>query len=193
MALSKALNGLTPAKITGNAPNSTGQSRYRIANGFASDMFTGDLVKVSAGTVQPITTTTDRPIGVFMGCEYVDPVNKRPVWGKRWPASTSSSDTSPYAFVADNPSSVFVIQADATVSLGDVESNNFAVTLGAGSAVTGRSGFGLKAGSRTSLSRNLRIIGNYDIPGNSLGDANAKVLVRLVQHIDTIASIAPAN
>ena len=80
MALSKALNGATPAKMRGSAPNSGGMDRYRIANGFASDIFTGDIVKVSAGTVQPLATTTDRAVGVFMGCEYVDPTSKRPIW-----------------------------------------------------------------------------------------------------------------
>ncbi len=189
MALSKALNGATPAKIRGSAPNSGGMDRYRIANGFASDIFTGDIVKVSAGTIQPLATTTDRAVGVFMGCEYVDPVSKRPIWGARWPASTSSVDATPYANVVDNPSAIYVMQADATVSLGDIDSANYAVTLGAGSTVTGRSGYGIKVASRTSTSEMLRIVGSYDIPNNALGDANPKVLVRLVQHIDAIASI----
>jgi len=118
MALSKALNGAVPARMRGSSPNSGGQNRYRIANTFASDIFTGDIVKVSAGTIQPIATTTDIAQGVFMGCEYVDPVSKRPVYGKYWPASTSSADATPHAFVVDDPSAIYVMQADATASLG---------------------------------------------------------------------------
>jgi len=190
MALSKALNGAVPARMRGSSPNSGGQNRYRITNGFGSDIFTGDIVKVSAGTIQPIVTTTDIAQGVFMGCEYVDPVSNRPVYGKYWPASTSSADSTPYAFVVDDPSAIYVMQADATVSLGDVESANFAVTLGSGSTLTGRSGMGIKVATRdTTIAQMVRVVGSYDIPSNELGDANPKVLVRIVQHIDAYLSV----
>jgi len=35
----------------------------------------------------------------------------------------------------------------------------------------------------------VRVVGSYDIPGNELGDANPKVLVRIVQHIDAYLSV----
>ena len=190
MALSKALNGAVPARMRGSSPNSGGQNRYRIANTFASSIFTGDIVKVSAGYIQPIATTTDFAQGVFMGCEYVYPVSNRPVYGKYWPGGTSSVDAKPYANVVDDPSAIYVMQADATVSIGDVESANFAVTLGSGSTLTGRSGFGIKVATRdTTISQMVRVVGSYDIPGNELGDANPKVLVRIVQHIDAQVSV----
>ena len=190
MALNKGLNGLVPARMRGSGANSGGTTRYRIANAFNTTMFTGDVVKLgSSGTVEVITTTTDHALGVLMGVEYVDPVSKQPVFGRYWPANTSSVDGAPFAIVMDDPKATYVVQADATVSLGDV-GINYHVTLGAGSTLIGRSGFGLKVAGRTAGSALLQVIGLNNVPDNAFGDANPKVEVRIVQHVDSYTSAA---
>ena len=190
MALSKGLNGLVPARMRGSGANSGGTTRYRIANTFATNMFSGDVVKLgSGGTVEVITTTTDHVIGVLQGVEYVDPVSRQPIFGRYWPASTSSVDATPYATVMDNPASTYTIQADATVTAGDV-GMNYTVTLGAGSTMTGRSGFGLKVAGRAATTAMLQVIGLSNVPDNAFGDVNPRVEVRLVQHVDSYTSAA---
>tara|TARA_R110000782_G_scaffold47816_1_gene104871 strand:+ start:106 stop:639 length:534 start_codon:yes stop_codon:yes gene_type:complete len=176
--------------MRGSGANSGGTTRYRIANTFATNMFSGDVVKLgSGGTVEVITTTTDHVIGVLQGVEYVDPVSRQPIFGRYWPASTSSVDATPYATVMDNPASTYTIQADATVTAGDV-GMNYTVTLGAGSTMTGRSGFGLKVAGRAATTAMLQVIGLSNVPDNAFGDVNPRVEVRLVQHVDSYTSAA---
>ena len=76
-----------------------------------------------------------------------------------------------------------------TQRLGDV-GINYTVTLGAGSTLTGRSGFGLKVAGRKSTTAMLQVIGLSHVPDNAFGDANPKVEVRLVQHVDSYTSAA---
>ena len=89
----------------------------------------------------------------------------------------------------DNPASTYTIQADATVTAGDV-GMNYTVTLGAGSTMTGRSGFGLKVAGRAATTAMLQVIGLSNVPDNAFGDVNPRVEVRLVQHVDSYTSAA---
>lgn len=187
MALSKALNGFVPSRRRGSGANSTGSSRYRVANAFGSDIFYGDLVKLDGGFIEVITTTTNYTTGVFQGCEYIDPVSKQPVFSNYFPSGTSSAVGNVTAFVVDDPAATYIVQADASVSVGDVNLN-FDVTLGAGSAVTGISGFGIKAASRVETTAMVRVLDIWGEPGNAFSDANPKVEVRLVQHVDADVS-----
>jgi hypothetical protein len=187
MALSKALNGFVPSRRRGSGANSTGTSRYRVANAFGSDIFYGDLVKLDGGYIEVITTTTNYTTGAFQGCEYIDPVSKQPVFSNYFPSGTSSAVGDVTAFVVDDPAATYIVQADALVSVGDVNLN-FDVTLGAGSAVTGISGFGIKAASRVETTAMVRVLDIWGEPGNAFSDANPKVEVRLVQHVDADVS-----
>tara|TARA_R100001132_G_C3251639_1_gene78612 strand:+ start:32 stop:625 length:594 start_codon:yes stop_codon:yes gene_type:complete len=184
MSSSKALNGFHPSRKRGSAVNSTGFSRYPIAQGTNLAMYTGDLVKMDTGYVTPITTTTDYAVGVLMGVRYVDKTSKQPIWSKYIASSVSSDDSNTYAFVDDDPNSTFIIQADASLSLGDT-ALNFDVTLGAGSTFTGLSGFGIKAASRVATTAMVRPIDVYDQPDNGFtGAAGAypKMEVRILRN-----------
>ena len=75
-----------------------------------------------------------------MGCEYIDPTTKQLTFSRHFPANTSSAVGVPKAMVVDDPSASFMVQADASVTAGDINGMNFAVTLGSGSTVTGISG-----------------------------------------------------
>lgn len=193
MSASKALFGAVPLRKIGSNYNTTGQSSYDIANATASNIFHGDLVKVADGFITPIATTTDYAVGVFMGCEYVDPVSKQPTFSHYFPANTSSAVGNPVGFVADDPNATFMIQADASVTAGDINSQNFSVTLGSGSTVTGNSGFGLEAGTRGTGSAMLRPIAVINEPGNALTGTDGafpKLEVKIVQHRMTHVSTA---
>ena len=185
MSASKALFGMVPLRKVGSNVNSTGQTQYNIANGLASNIFHGDLVMMSAGNLTPVATTTDYAVGVFVGCEYTDPTSKQPTFSRYFPANTSSAIGNPVGFVVDDPYATFMIQADASVTAGDINSQNFAVTLGSGSTVTGNSGFGIKAASRATATKAVRPKAMYDEPNNALtctDGAFPKLEVKIVQH-----------
>lgn len=187
MALSKALNGFVPSRRRGSGVNSTGNSQYRIGNAQSGNIFYGDMVKLDGGVIKAIATTTDYAVGVFQGCEYIDPTTKQPVFSNYFPSGVSSAVGQPKAFVVDDPAATYIVQADAAVTVGDINLN-FDVTLGAGSAVTGISGFGIDASSRVQTTAMVRVLDVYGEPGNAFGDANPKVEVRIVQHVDADTS-----
>ena len=189
MTTTKALDGLRPLRKTGGGTNSTGFNEYPVSTGYSSNIFSGDLVKIVGGYCQVITSTEDFANGVFVGCRYV--ANGKPEWSKYWPASTSVTEA--FAFVIDDQYATFAIQADASVTIGDMNSQNFSVTLGAGSAVTGRSGFGLKAAGRGVAKGMFRPIRAVPVPGNNVNVAaeNAYLVVetRILQHRDHIIDV----
>lgn len=187
MALSKALDGFRPSRKRGSAPNSTGMSEYTIASGYASNIFKGDLVTLNAGNIEVVTTagvTNDLIAGVFGGVSYT--VDGEPKFSRYWPASTSASDI--VALIYDDPNATYVVQADASVTAGDVYATTFNVTLGAGSTYTGKSGHGLKASTRGDDGQ-MTVINAYKEPGNALGDANPRVEVVFKQHVDSFVTV----
>jgi len=188
MSTSKALDGFRPSRVRGGSPNSSGQNEYPIASGYASNIFSGDIVVNADGYINVLTTTTQKAMGVFVGCRYV--VDGEPKFSKYWPSGTSATDA--YAQVVDSPSATFIVQADASVTAGDLNSQNFNVTLGSGSTVTGRSGFGINAGTRTTGNAMVRAIAVLDEPGNDIAvaaeRAYPKLEVRIVKHVDAYIS-----
>lgn len=187
--------GLRASRKKGGNPNANGVNRYRInPAGNAGNIFKGDPVKtLTTGYITQASATTDYVTGRFMGCMYNDSTTKRPTWSMYYPANTSVG-TDPLgivAFVADDVAETMVIQADASLSVGDI-GLNFDVTVSAGSTFTYNSGFALKAASRKATTALLRVVDIFDSPDNALTGANGAfplVEVKWVQHQDNLASI----
>lgn len=182
--------GMIPIRKRGGVPNNAAQGRYRInPAGVALTIVRGDPVALNAGYVVRVTAATDWALGVFWGCSYNDIVTKRPTYSPIYLANTSVG-TDPkgiQCFVIDDPDTIFAIQADASVSVGDVGVLNFEVTISAGNVVTGQSAYGLDAGTRTAASALLRIVDIYDAPlggSNAFSDPFPWVEVEWVQHRD---------
>ena len=189
MTSTSALNGFHPSRKRGSGANSTGNSRYQVAQGTNLAMFSGDLMKIgTGGYVTPITTTTDFAIGVLEGIRYVDKTSKQPIWSRYINSSVSSDDGLTYALINDDPATTYIVQSDATLSVGDLL-KNFNVTLGSGSTVTGQSGFGIKAGTGTTGTAMVRPVALWDAPDNVWGDAYTKVECRIVRHVDAHQSV----
>ncbi len=72
MSNQDAAFGLRPVKTS---TSSQRQNRYRIASGYATSIFQGDLVLVATdGTITRAPAGgTALILGVFNGCSYVDP------------------------------------------------------------------------------------------------------------------------
>jgi|TARA_R110000803_G_scaffold104083_1_gene172224 hypothetical protein len=185
MTTTKALDGLRPSRRRGGAPNGSGMNEYPIASGTTPALYNGDIVSQSGGYVVALVTITQKAIGVFTGCRYVE--NGEPKWSNFWTAALSATDAK--AMVVDDPSATFEIQADASVSIGDINGGqNFNIVNEGGSTVTGRSGFGIDASTRTTASAMLRPIAVIDVPGNNIDVAAERAYprleVRIVRHYD---------
>ena len=197
MTTTAAPFGFSPSRKRGNNPNAIGTNEYPIASGYAANIFTGDLVRINAGNLQTITTTTEVAQGVFMGCRYVE--NGEQKFKSYFPSGTSVTDA--FGIVCDDPNQVFEVQADASVTAGDLYgSQNFDVVLGAGSTFTGKSGHSVDASTRTTGIAMVRTLNPVDEPGNQVTDADEraylKMNVRLVQHTDSFLTpivTAPAT
>ena len=138
------MNGINVTRSKGGAPFSGGANTYRIENAYATALFAGDPVKVSAGYVE-LGVNTGTITGVFLGVSYIDGLTLRPVEQNYWTASTSASPTlkeghaGPYALVADDPNIRMIIQANVSIPITQNGTLARISGAGAGSTVTGRS------------------------------------------------------
>ena len=67
--------GLQPINLIGGQVYAGSTRLFRIAAGYATSIYYGDVVKIASdGTVQKDTgTTTATPVGIFVGCTYTNP------------------------------------------------------------------------------------------------------------------------
>lgn len=191
MASTAAPYGLRPVNMLGGQPMSHGIRLYKIASGYATDIFNGDLVKlVVGGTIEKdATTTSGTPVGVFVGCEYEDTamglLNRQ-----YWPASTTpKTNTTAWAYVVDDPDMLFEIQADDTLGQNAI-GTNAALVQGTGSTATGNSAVALDASTIAATGTlPVRIVDYVKRPGFSeLGDAYTDVIVRINTHFNRATS-----
>jgi len=186
MASSATPYGLRPSKMIGSGYQTSGLNRYKIASGYNTNIFTGDVVKlVAAGTIEKDTgTTTATPIGVFMGVEYEPSTDEGLLHRQYWPADqTLKAGTQAWAYVVDDPDMLFEIQADESVAQAGIGANA-PLVQGAGSTATGLSGVSLDGGSiATTATLPLRIVDYVDKVGFSeIGDAYTDLIVKFVTH-----------
>jgi hypothetical protein len=124
-------------------------------------------------------------LGVANGFAWVDTISG-PQLRNSIPAATSSAglldgSDRPTAYVIDNPNTIFIIQANASVTAGDL-GLNFNVTAAGGdvSTVYGTSQYALQASSRTSaVGTALKLIGLANIPNNAWADPFPVLVVKL--------------
>ena len=105
--------GLQPVNLIGGQVFA-GATRYRrIASGYATAIFYGDLVKMDTdGTVVLANETTTGPstgfAGVFLGCTYTDPTSKQLRFQQYYPGGiTAPTGTYINAIIADDPDTLF--------------------------------------------------------------------------------------
>lgn len=195
MALSFAPFGLLPAQAFGSHGNEVRQ--YAAPNGAACpDLAKGTPVALSGGVITSIGGGTGPMLGAVIGVAYVDPTTKRPVVDQYLPADTSSGgfidgDNRPQVYVADNPEAIFQIQADASVSAGDV-GLNFNVTATAADAIDTVykvSRYALDASTRTSaITGALKLVGLARVVDNAWSDPFPLVLVRMNSSIALVSA-----
>ena len=144
--------GLKPINLIGGQPYAGSTRLMKIASGYATSIYYGDVVKrISDGTIQKDTgTSTATPVGIFMGCTYTSPVTGQKLFAQYYPASTTASDIQ--AYVVDDPDVLFkavTVSTGTTVAFYGPElvGENAVLVQNAGSNTTGDSAVGIFGGN----------------------------------------------
>jgi hypothetical protein len=171
--------------------------QYAAPNRAASpDLAVGTPVGLNVGVVVSTSAGTGPVLGVCAGFQWVDPATKQPLIRPYLPADTSSAgfidgDNRPQVYVYDNPDLIFMVQADASVTAGDI-GLNFNVTATAADAndsTYGVSRFALDASTRTSaVTGAFKLIGFARLPDNAIADPFPVVLVRMNSAIALVSA-----
>lgn len=173
-----------------SATGAQAQYGYEIADNQAGAIFQGDLVTIFDGyLVKFAPATHTAAVGVFNGCQYIDPTTGKPTWSNYYPGSVNITAGKIMADVIDDPNQKFIIQADGSVTQVQIGLNADVIGTG-GSTTTGVSSMELNSGTiAKAAALNLKIIGLYDVPGNSFG-TNAVVVVKINEHLYGSAGVA---
>ena len=159
--------GLVPVKLVSGSPYVGVTRQYKIASGYATNIFKGDIVKIHTdGTI--VRETADAAvdtIGVFMGCSYTDPTFGK-VFRQYYPANTVASDIQAYvvdatdvlfkvAVISSAANTTPIVIAD--LSQADV-GRNVALVENAGDTATGNSKIAIDDTSANTATLPLRVV-----------------------------------
>jgi len=179
-------------RALGNLSATGGQKQYgyEIADNQSGAIYQGDLVTVFDGyLVKFAPATHTAAVGVFNGCNYIDPTTGKPTWKNFYPGSINITQGKIIADVIDDPNQLFIIQVDESVAQTQVGMNADVVGTG-GSTTTGVSTMELDSSTiAKTAALNLKIVGLWDVPGNAYG-TNAVVVVKINEHLYGSAGVA---
>ena len=130
--------GLRPYRKLDGTPLVGAQNRYKIANGYATAIYQGDLVRpLTDGTVvRSVGNTSYAVVGVFNGCFYNDPTTQKPTYSNYYPGGITPTQGQITAFVVDDPDAVFLVNADAVFAQANLF-GNYSLSVANGSTKTG--------------------------------------------------------
>lgn len=179
--------GLKPVNLIGGQVFAGATRQFNIASAYGTSIFNGDVVTlVAGGTIEKDTgTTTATPVGVFLGCSYVN-AQGQTIFQQYFPASTAApTGTVITAYVADDPDQLFKAVLVAGTTADNTSSGLLPAYLGrtmigsnaqlvqnAGSTTTGDSKVGIysAAGATTTASLPIRVIDVVPDTANSSGN-----------------------
>jgi len=112
--------GFKPVNLIGGQVFSGSTRQLPIQYGFNTNIFYGDVVGIARGFVTRETVTTGAgattgslgSVGIFLGCNYTDPVTKQKRYSQYWPAGTLAGDA--FAVVTDDPDTLFQVAVAST-------------------------------------------------------------------------------
>ena len=166
------------------------QYGYEIADNQAGTIFQGDLVALSAGYITRfLPASHTAAVGVFNGCNYIDPTTGKPTFKNFYPGSVNITAGKIVADVIDDPNQLFLIQCDEDLVAADVGKNADVVGTG-GSTTSGISSMELDSSTlATTAALNLKVVGLYNDVNNDFG-TNAVVVVKINEHVYGSAGVA---
>jgi len=129
------------------------------------------IVIDTGGTITPLASTSLKPSGVFQGCQYVE--NGEPKFSRFFPGGTCVTDVKLH--VITDPAQTYYVQADSTLSDGEIGIvNSYTATVSgaaAGSTLTGQSNYrlvGAPVGVAVEIGAHARVVGRKDLDGDSV-------------------------
>jgi hypothetical protein len=168
MSATAAPFGLRPVGNLGGTYNGSFR-QYPVLSSYSTRICFGDVVKLVDGgsttTIEKDTgTTSATPIGIFLGCRFIDVSTKQLTFSQQW---SGAAHTEGMAYVCDDPNVLFEIQADGTVNDDDIAAN-CALVQGTSSAALGISRVSLDISTAaTTAALPIRIV---DFKGGFDGD-----------------------
>ena len=159
---------------------------YSILTGYTSNILGNQPVKIGTNGTIEAAAINDRFIGSFQGVEFTDTDGRRRVSNK-WTASTSATEI--VAYVTLDPTIVYEIQANATMTVANIGEQYDYTVITAGSTVVGLSQMMLDVAS-TATNASLRVIGLSPGPDNAWGDNFPIVEVQISEHQNVADRIA---
>jgi len=168
------------------------QYGYEIADNQAGAIYQGDLVTLKDGYILKFAPGSHTAaVGVFNGCQYVDPTSGKPTWSNYYPGSVNITTGKIIADVLDDPNQLFIIQADEDVVQADFGKNADVTASTTGSTVTGVSAMTLDSSTiATTAALNLKLVGLYNVDGNALDENYTVVIVKINEHLYGSAGVA---
>ena len=177
--------GLRPYRKLDGTPLVGAQNRYKIANGSATAIFQGDLVRpLTDGTItRSVGNTSYAVVGVFNGCFYNDPTTQKPTYSNFYPGGITPTQGQITAFVVDDPDAVFLVNADAVFAQANLF-GNYSLSVASGSTTTGISEMQLDVSTQgTAGTFAVQAIDISQDPENDdQTTSNANILVRINNH-----------
>jgi hypothetical protein len=182
MANTNGPNGFKLARHGGGG-QANRLTRYHIAGSYGSNIVVGDAV-VPTGTTKNVArpaAATDRLVGVFDGCFYLDPNQADPQYNRIWPANqTVVSGSVPDCQVYDDPRTLFEAQMSGAFTLASIGSLADLV-IGSANTTIKISGDAIDSTTVDASGSVFKIDDIVDRPDNAVGNY-AKVLVYISKH-----------
>jgi hypothetical protein len=140
-------------------------AKMRIASGYGTAIYSGDVVTLSSGYVNQAGATST-PVGVFYGVYYTA-TDGTPTFSKVWTASTATlGSADAEALVYNDPGIVYEAQFTAGTPAVSFIGSKYTLSTTAGSSTTGRS----KEGATATTSSGVALcVGFASQPSNSIG------------------------
>jgi hypothetical protein len=185
MAQTATPYGMRPVDLLGGVPYAGAIRSFPLLANSAKAFYFGDPVGIVLGQLtalvaSPTTTiTANNPIGVFMGCEWQDPVRGF-VNSQYCPANLITGGATQVKFkILDHPKAVFRIQANGSVPLSAIAQNVqfLAASVGTGNTATGNSLLAADPAYAVTATFALTIVGFPNQPGSAPGDPFTDLLV----------------
>lgn len=184
--------GLRPHNKLGSAPNSNGMTPYKVQiNGVAgssSAIYQGDMVIPLTNGLVDVSAADGGSVailGVMAGCEYIA-LDGTPTFSNHYPGtSTLKSGTEATVFVYDDPTQVYEVQCDASLTnlataTALIHSNAEGTGFGSEQANGISSGeISVASAGATTNTDNFRIIGFKDVDDIDYASAGVVALVKL--------------
>lgn len=154
--------GLLPINLIGGQVFAGATRQIPIASGSATAIYYGDVVKLNSdGTLDKDTgTNAATPVGVFLGCSYVDPTFGL-TFRQYYPGALTNSTIT--AYVQDDPDALFkvaVVSSGTTISYVNrtAVGNNAVLVQNSGSTATGNSKVAVSSTTATTSTWPIRVI-----------------------------------